>query len=177
MKGPERNRVVICVYISLLQYIFSRVGMIYKTGFGLDDWISCTLYIHTVPDYRQYRAIFDLHTSQFTVAHALGFSVFTSRILATDLSQSHYHFKSHMKYFLRRLIHFLPLFCNCQFRELYSVQFQAHIPAEERLETKLSTLDYCSVLYLAASSDCVFYNTSARTTQKTQPLLLRRRVY
>jgi hypothetical protein len=54
----------------------------YKTGFGLDDWIYCTLYIHTVRDYRQYNAT--LHTSQFTVTHALGFSVYTSRILATD---------------------------------------------------------------------------------------------
>jgi hypothetical protein len=32
-----------------------------------------------------YSAIADLHTLQFTVTHALGYSVFTSRILATDL--------------------------------------------------------------------------------------------
>jgi hypothetical protein len=32
-----------------------------------------------------YSAIADLHTSRFTVTHALGFSVFTSRVLATDL--------------------------------------------------------------------------------------------
>jgi hypothetical protein len=32
-----------------------------------------------------YRAIADLHTLQFTVTHALGFSFFTSLILATDL--------------------------------------------------------------------------------------------
>jgi hypothetical protein len=32
-----------------------------------------------------YSAISNLHTLQFTVTHALGFSVFTSRILATDL--------------------------------------------------------------------------------------------
>jgi hypothetical protein len=32
-----------------------------------------------------YSAIADLHTLQFTVTRALGFSVFTSRILATDL--------------------------------------------------------------------------------------------
>jgi hypothetical protein len=31
-----------------------------------------------------YSAIADLRTSQFTVARAQGFSVFTSRILATD---------------------------------------------------------------------------------------------
>jgi hypothetical protein len=33
----------------------------------------------------QYSAIADLHTFQFTVAHTLGFSVSTSRLLATDL--------------------------------------------------------------------------------------------
>jgi hypothetical protein len=32
----------------------------------------------------QYSAIADLHTLQFTAAHALGFSAFTSRLLATD---------------------------------------------------------------------------------------------
>jgi hypothetical protein len=32
-----------------------------------------------------YSAIADLHTLQFTVAHTLGFSVFTSRNLATNL--------------------------------------------------------------------------------------------
>jgi hypothetical protein len=42
-----------------------------------------------------YSAIADLHTLEFTVAHALEFSVFISRILATDLSQSHCHLKSH----------------------------------------------------------------------------------
>jgi hypothetical protein len=54
--------------------------------------------IHTVRDYRQYSAIAILHTLQFTVGHALGFSVFTSRILATDLSQSHCNFKSNMEF-------------------------------------------------------------------------------
>jgi hypothetical protein len=34
---------------------------------------------------------------QFTVTHALGFSVLITRILATDLSQSHCNFESHMK--------------------------------------------------------------------------------
>jgi hypothetical protein len=34
-----------------------------------------------------YSAIADLHNFQFTVAHALGFSVSTSRLLATDLNE------------------------------------------------------------------------------------------
>jgi hypothetical protein len=33
-----------------------------------------------------YSAITDLHTFQFTIAHALGFPVFTSRLLAMDLN-------------------------------------------------------------------------------------------
>jgi hypothetical protein len=37
-------------------------------------------------NYNKYSAIADLHTLQFTVAHALGFSVSTSRLLATDLN-------------------------------------------------------------------------------------------
>jgi hypothetical protein len=44
-----------------------------------------------------YSAIAILHIYLFTVAHALGFSVFTSRFLATDLSQSHCKFKPHVK--------------------------------------------------------------------------------
>jgi hypothetical protein len=75
----------------------------YRTGFGLDDWIYCNLYIHTVQEYEQYSSIAILHTFQFTVAHALGFSVFNSRILATDLSQYHCHFKSHMKSIVDKL--------------------------------------------------------------------------
>jgi hypothetical protein len=119
----------------------------YKTGFGMDDWID-TLY-RVLGTTGRYGAIADLHTSKFTVTHALGFSVFTSRILATDLSQSHCHFKSHVKSSSHSLIPFLLLICNCQFRRLDSIQFlcsQAHILADWRLETRLSTLDYCYIL-------------------------------
>jgi hypothetical protein len=59
-----------------------------------------------------YSAIADLHTWQLTVIHALGFSVFSSRILATDLSQSHCKFKSHMKSFLHCLIPNLSFLLN-----------------------------------------------------------------
>jgi hypothetical protein len=57
----------------------------YKMGFGLDIGCVNTLYIHTTRDYRPYSAIVDTHTLHFTATHELGFSVFTSRILATDL--------------------------------------------------------------------------------------------
>jgi hypothetical protein len=38
-------------------------------------------------NYNLYSTITDLHTFQFTVAHALGFSVSTSHLLATDLNR------------------------------------------------------------------------------------------
>jgi hypothetical protein len=102
-----------------------------------------TPHIFTTRDYRQHSAIADLHTLLFTVLHALRFSVFTSRILATDLSQSHCNFKSHMKSSFHSLTPFFLSFCNCQFRRLHSIQIlccQAHILAGWRLETRLSTL-------------------------------------
>jgi hypothetical protein len=52
-----------------------------------------------------------------------------------------------MKSSFHSLIPFLPLFCNCHFRRLGSIQFlcsQAHILAGLRLETRLSTL-CCSI--------------------------------
>jgi hypothetical protein len=63
---------------------FGGLHMTCRTGFGLQNWIFCTLSIHTTRNYRQLKRC-ELHTSQFTVTHALGFSVFTSHILATDL--------------------------------------------------------------------------------------------
>jgi hypothetical protein len=65
-----------------------------------------------------YSAIALLHTFQFTITHAPRFSVFTSRILGTDLSQSHCNFKSHKKS-LHSLIQFFPLF---------STQFNSSVP-------------------------------------------------
>jgi hypothetical protein len=44
--------------------------------------ILCTISLN----YNQYSAVTDLHTFKFTIAHALGFSLSTSRLLATDLN-------------------------------------------------------------------------------------------
>jgi hypothetical protein len=56
-----------------------------KTGFGLDYWIYWHP-IHTTQNYRQLqRHRWSTHL-QFTVTHALGFSVVASRILATDFT-------------------------------------------------------------------------------------------
>jgi hypothetical protein len=88
-------------------FILSRVGVTYKAGSGLDDWIYWH-FIYSTRDYRQYSAIADLHTLQLTVTHATGIPVFTSHILATDLWPSHWNFKSHMKSTFHSLIPFLP---------------------------------------------------------------------
>jgi hypothetical protein len=57
----------------------------------ISSWVTHSLLVTLI--YRQYSAIADVHTFQFTVAHTLGFSVSTSHLLATDLNtelpQSH----------------------------------------------------------------------------------------
>jgi hypothetical protein len=83
-----------------------------RRDFRLDDWICYTLYIHTVRDWKQYKTIGILDTFQFTVAQALVFSVFTSRIPATDLTQSHCNLKSDMKYLSHSLVSFLAFHLN-----------------------------------------------------------------
>jgi hypothetical protein len=50
-------------------------------------FIAPYAHTHTIGVYWQYSAIADLHNSQFTFAHVLVFSLFTSYILATDLYQ------------------------------------------------------------------------------------------
>jgi hypothetical protein len=78
-EGP--NRVGMSSYCHMIMAAWLII-----TGFGLDDWIYFTLYIHK---FGTTDNIAILHTFQLTAAHALGLSVFTSRILATDLLQSH----------------------------------------------------------------------------------------
>jgi hypothetical protein len=81
----------VCVFLFSLALLFETychvyecACMTYKTGSVLDDCVYRHL-IHTTRNYRQYGAIAVLHTLQFTVTHALGFPIFTCRILTTDL--------------------------------------------------------------------------------------------
>jgi hypothetical protein len=64
-----------------------------------------------------------------------------------------------MKSSFHSLIPFLPLFCNCQFRRLDSIQFQAHIPACWRSKTRLFTY------FLSCSM------SKSRTKQKTASIV------
>jgi hypothetical protein len=86
--------------------------------------------------------------------HALGFLVFTSHILATDLSQSHCHFKSHMKSSLHRLIPFVPLL---------STQFNSSAPKLISRQAGVSKPTLHSMLL-----NLIFlYNHFARNPRKT----------
>jgi hypothetical protein len=122
-----------------------------------------------------YSAIAILHTFRFTVAQALGFPVSTNRILATDLSQSHCYFKSHVVSSCHSLIPFLSLVLRLPMplTRLHSIRLlTSSYPG--RLASRNST----RLLFSTTLSRLVsFYNSSIRTTQKTQPLLLRRHVY
>jgi hypothetical protein len=56
------------------------------TGSSSDDWIYWHFGYTLSLNYSSHSAIADLHNLQFAVGHALGFSVSTSRLLATDLN-------------------------------------------------------------------------------------------
>jgi hypothetical protein len=108
------------------------------TGSRWDDWI----YWHF--DYNQYSAIADLHNLQFTVEHALGFSVFISRVLATDLNtetstSNHYE-----------------VFLSLRFQSLCTLGTQLKL----RLLLTPSAYDYPQTTFV------VSYKPSARTYRK-----------
>jgi hypothetical protein len=56
------------------------------TGSSSDDWILLVLRLQVLLITLNYNAMAILHNLQFTVEHALVFSVSTSRLLATDLN-------------------------------------------------------------------------------------------
>jgi hypothetical protein len=122
---------------------------------GVLDWMIGFIapYTFTLETTSNYSAIADLHTLQFTIAHTLGLSVFTSHILATNLPQSHCHFTSHMNSSFHNLVPFMPLLCKCQFQRL----------------------DYSQLLFSTTPSNILC--PSAWTLRKTQPVMLRRCVY
>jgi hypothetical protein len=100
-------------------------------------------YTFTTRDYRKYSAIADLHTLHFTVTSALGFSVFTNRIMATDfvtvspsLQITHKVFLSQPNFFLAIILQ-LPI-PKTPINSIILCS-QAHTPAGWRPETRLFT--------------------------------------
>jgi hypothetical protein len=84
---------------------------------------------HSARNYKWNNDIADLRSLQFAVTHTLGFSVFTSRILATDLYQFHCNyntykvFKSNDNVQLIRFYLFSIIF-NCRLKRLLQFWFQ-----------------------------------------------------
>jgi hypothetical protein len=111
-----------------------------------------------------YRATADLHTLPFTITHALGFSVFTSRILATDITVT-LSFQITHEVFFARSNSFLAI-ANSEDSTQFNSSVSKLIPAGWRLEIRLTLLNRT-----------LLYYHFARTTQKTQPLLLGRCIY
>jgi hypothetical protein len=75
----NRENIVTCrvVRVTKWQVLARMIGFI-STSVTRSPWITLK--------YRQYSAVADLHNLHFTVAHAVGFSVFTIRLLVTDLN-------------------------------------------------------------------------------------------
>jgi hypothetical protein len=93
--GPHKT------LLNTVKYMGLRVTKI--TGSRADDWIYWHIGYFLSLNYNQNSVIADLHPSQFAVVHALGFSVFTSRLLATDLN-TETSTSNHNKVFLPFLV-------------------------------------------------------------------------
>jgi hypothetical protein len=145
------------------------------------DWMIGfinTLYIHTTWDYMHYSAIAILHTLQFTVPHAVGFSAFTSHILATGLSQSHCNFKSHVK--SPSHSQFLSCYYSAaeNFKDL--TQFNSSAPKLMSWQVgapKLDSPSCATLLYFPCLLTCPFITPWHRPHGKHHLLLLRRHSY
>jgi hypothetical protein len=137
-------------------------------GCGSYDWIYwCFLKITL--NYSQYSTIADLHTFQFTVAHALGFSVFTSRILAMDLNTGTITW-NHYEVFSLFLLesHYTPLSENVL--NYSTLSLQSHIQPLFSLPSLISLRAYSCYIYAARTTQKTqFYCCMAQTTQKTTP--------
>jgi hypothetical protein len=105
-----------------------------------------------------YSVTADPHILQFTVTHALGFSVFTSRILVTDFITVSLSLHIRHEVFLLQSKSFLALI------------LQLPIP-----KTRLNSIPLLPSSYpgrLVSRNSTPFFSTEhfAQTTQKTQPL-------
>jgi hypothetical protein len=132
-----------------------------------------TLYIHRTLDYRQYNTIAILPTLQFTVAHALGFSVFTSPILATDFITVSLSLQITHGILCSQPNSFLAIILQLQIPKTRLRSLPSSYPG--RLASRNSTELFYSRLPLLYSAVCCLtlpYNHFARTMQKTQPYCL-----
>jgi hypothetical protein len=138
------------------------IAVLYRTIGFIDRTISL--------NYKPYSAIADLHTFQFTAAHALRFSVSTSRILATDLNTgtiTSNHFEVFLSFLLRSPWNADPVLHS---NSPVSVVLDSVLHGTNLYATAL--ISHLS-LRLKASHLRLSYTEAARNTQKIQLPLLR----
>jgi hypothetical protein len=85
-------------------------------------------------NYNYYSAISDLHNLQFTVAHALGFSVSTTRLLATDLTVTSNHYEVFLPFLVQspwKLGTQLKLFWTLNYTALHCTELCTNLRAEQ----------------------------------------------
>jgi hypothetical protein len=159
-----RNRLTCGVYHPTRHNIVTCRGD-YGRGFGLDDWIY-SHFIHRTRHYRQYSAIADLHTLRFTVTHALGFSVFTGRILATDFIRVSLSFHiTHEVFFAQPSFLAIILQMPVQKTRINSISSAPKLISRQAAVSKLDSGQFYAAII---SFGTLLYNCFARTTQKTQ---------
>jgi hypothetical protein len=150
-----------------------------KMGSSWDDWIFTSWVTHSLLvtlTHRQYSAIADIHTFQFTVAHAIGFSPSTSRILATNFdTQTTTVSNSKCYTYIRYSIHTLNLhratnFPLLLFTSLHFTLLHFTYNSHSQPRTLNSSL-YWNLSFLATRSDLLQLRTfhrclSPRTTRE-----------
>jgi hypothetical protein len=119
--------VKLCHWLIWLERVVTFRGDLWD-GFWI-GWLD----LLTTRDYRQYSAIAYLYTLQFTVTHSLGFSFFTSRILATALSYSHCNL-THTWILLGRI-----WFLSCHF---FSITLDFHLQNSAQFHSFSTTVLY-----------------------------------
>jgi hypothetical protein len=153
------------LYINIRNHIVTCRGVCAWLIDGVLDWMIIfidTLYT-VFGTTGNYSAVTHLHTLQFTDTHVVGFSVFTSRILATDFITISLSHQITYEVFFSQPNSLLAISSQSSSTadslSCISRCSQAHILAGWRLETQLSLLNWNHL-----------YNHFASTTQKLQPL-------
>jgi hypothetical protein len=146
-----------------------------QDGFWIGRWDLLHL-IHSYSSELQATQCYRYSTNfQFTVTHALGFSVFICRFLAMDLSQSHCNLRSQVK-------SFTVYFLSCNYSAIAnsddSTQFHCSAPQFVSWQAGIPKLDsslhYCS---LFLSYRTLLLITLHELHGKHSLLLSRMRVY
>jgi hypothetical protein len=111
-------------------------------------------------NHTDYSATGDLHNLQITVAHALGFPVFTSRLLATDLNTETSPSKYYEVFLLFRLKHSVLLCPN-----LYSINLPNSLRTRFILLLVFSTAESSWILLSCKRTSVIYPRHGQRRKQ------------